>query len=161
MRIKRIKNTVIALLFVSVCAFGVSVYAANEQYDKKSYVTFTSVVLPDKCDNVTFAQTKNDKNGKNKGKTTNRSYGQIKMSSYKNCSKVDCWLRTYVNQTWHYWTPYILSNVSDKSKHKIKYCNQKSSYYKSGVEAQLRGENADSRIAIFSDSKVSGEVWFN
>lgn len=155
MRIKKIKNMVMALLLVSVCAFGVSVYAANEQYDKSSYVSFASVVLPDKCDNITFAKTKD------KGKTTNRSYGQIKMSSYKNCSKVDCWMRTYVNQTWHYWTPYILSNVSDKSKHKIKYCDQKSSYYKSGVTAQLRGENADSRIAIFGDSKVSGEVWFN
>ena len=124
--------------------------------DSKAVIDmFASVVLPDKCDNITFAKTKD------KGKTTNRSYGQIKMSSYKNCSKVDCWMRTYVNQTWHYWTPYILSNVSDKSKHKIKYCDQKSSYYKSGVTAQLRGENADSRIAIFGDSKVSGEVWFN
>ena len=49
---------VIALLLVSVCAFGVSVYAANEQYDKSSYVSFASVVLPDKCDNITFAKTK-------------------------------------------------------------------------------------------------------
>lgn len=107
------------------------------------------------CENTTLAQTKSG------GKTTGRSYGKAKISSYKNCTQVDFWMRSKVNGSWHYWTPFVVSNVSDKKEHKVKYCDAKKSYYQKGVTAELRGENADSRIAIFGDSEVSGVAWFN
>ena len=151
---KKIKVSIIAISMVCLCMFGHNA-SASDSYDSSSKVSFTKVVLPDKCDNTTFASSKSG------GKTTNRNYGKVKMTSYSSCSKVDCWMRTKSGGDWHYWTPYILNNVSDKKSHKIKYCDQKSAYYRKGVAAQLRGENADSRIAIFNDSKVSGEVWFN
>lgn len=144
------KNLVTLTLIMCTLVFFASTYTSlAATYENKK--TFESVVLPDVSSNTTF---------KEGTKTTNRKYGKVKMSSYSNCDAVDCWMRTYVNGSWHYWTPYILSNISDKLEHKIKYCDADSAYYKKGVKAQLRGENADSYYSIY-DCKVSGSVWFN
>lgn len=84
-----------------------------------------------------------------------------KISSYSHCDSVDFWLRSKYDGNWHYWTPYVVKNISDKKSHKVKYCDASSAYYKKGITAQLRGENAKSSIALFNNAKVSGNVWFN
>ncbi|MGN0396046.1 MAG: hypothetical protein ACI4EF_11850 [Coprococcus sp.] len=152
---KKMQKVLVTLMIVCSCMFifSTSVFAAYS-YDTKSHVKFTNVILPDECGNVTFATTRN-------GKTTDRNYGKVRITSYSYCDTIDCWLRTRVDGSWHYWTDYILLDISDTKFHKIRYCNRRSTFYAKGVKAELRGENADVRWAIINDAKVSGNVFFN
>lgn len=50
--------------------------------------------------------------------------------------------------------------ISDSVYHKIKYCDASSSYYATGVAADLRAENADQALNIWTE-KVSGAAYFN
>lgn len=93
-----------------------------------------------------------------------RSYpyedGKVKITSYKNCKSVSCWFRTTISDgTAHYWLPNMVT-ISDKSYHKINYCDKNSGYYAKGVKAELRAENAAQELD-FKTEKVSGRVYFN
>ena len=71
-------------------------------------------------------------------------------------------MRTKYAGEWHYWKDYFVNNISDSRAHKIKYCDKKSEYYKKGVVAHFRAENAASTVSIFKNRhKVSGTVYFN
>ena len=59
----------------------------------------------------------------------------------------------------HYWLPNMVT-INDNKYHKISYCTQKSSYYKKGVKAELRAENADEALDFWTE-KISGNVDFN
>lgn len=93
---------------------------------------------------------------------TNRSYGKFRISKYTKCNQIDCWMRTYYAGNWHYWTDYFICDLSDTKTHRIQYCDKKSSYYKKGVKAELRAENAKSTVSLFKNRiKVSGAIYFN
>ena len=55
--------------------------------------------------------------------------------------------------------PYMV-DISDKSYHKINYCDKKDDYYAKGVKAELRAENATEALDLRTE-KVSGSVDFN
>lgn len=152
----RIKMAFVILLIVSVGTFGVSTYVSAAGKAKTSCtnrVTFSNVSLPDECRNVTLASAK---------KVNNTNYGRFRISNYTRCNAIDCWMRTYYAGGWHYWTDYFVNDVSDKAVHKVRYCDKSSSFYKKGVRANLRAENAKSTVSIFKNRiKVSGVVRFN
>lgn len=50
--------------------------------------------------------------------------------------------------------------VDDKSYHKVKCCDADSSYYKKGVKAEMRAENADEEWDFWTET-VSGKISFN
>ncbi len=142
------KKIVIGIVCVTLALSSVSAFAASYENPK----SFTDKVLPETSGNTTLASVAK--------KTTSRSYGRAKITSYKNCSKVSCWYRTTISDgTVHYWLPYMVT-ISDKSYHKINYVDKKAAYYKKGVKAELRAENATEALD-FKTEKVSGNVDFN
>lgn len=148
-----LKKIASALLALSLIVFCGNTYLAAAEDSYTNNVGFTDKKLPDFSENTTLASSR---------KTTSRSYGKVKISSYSHCEAVDLWFRSKANGDWHYWKPYILSNIDDKRVHKLKYCDASSSYYATNVSSELRGENADStEFSLIINRAVSGNVWFN
>lgn len=115
-------------------------------------VPFESVVLPESSSNTSFAAAK---------KATSLDYGRVSISSFKNTSRVSCWLRTKTaDGNYHYWTPYIKTITKKNTWYKLQYSDSSAAFYKKGVAADLRGENATQAWDL-STEKVSGEVEFN
>jgi hypothetical protein len=142
------KKIVIGIMCATLALSSISAYADSYENSK----SFSGVVLPETSGNTTLASVAK--------KTTSRKYGRAKISSYTNCSKVSCWYRTTISDgTVHYWLPYMVT-ISDKSYHKINYCDKDAAYYKSGVKAELRAENATEALDLKTE-KVSGNVDFN
>lgn len=141
------KGMVIAALCASLSMSALSAMAADNYENNKN---FTDKTLPESSGNVTLASAK---------KTTNRSYGRIKVTDYSHCDAISCWFRTTVDGTQHYWLPYMVT-VDDKSYHKVKCCDADSSYYKKGVKAEMRAENADEEWDFWTET-VSGKISFN
>lgn len=138
-----------ASLCIMLLLIPVTSYASS--YTNLHY--FSGVVLPETSGNTTLSSTSS--------KTTSYSYGKAKITSYANCSTVSVWLRTKTSDgSYHYWTPYILDIDDVNSYHTVKYSDSSSSYYAKGVYADLRAENYDQALNIWTD-KVSGCVYFN
>ena len=55
--------------------------------------------------------------------------------------------------------PYLVT-ISDKSYHKIKYCDENTEYFAKNVRSELRGENATEALNFLTET-VSGTVDFN
>lgn len=134
-------------LIIASLVGTVSTGYAAEYTNNKS---FKNVVLPESSGNTSLASAT---------KSTNRSYGRAKITSYTKCSRVSVWFRTKVGGQYHYWLPYMKTLKGD-SYVNVKYCDKSNSYYKKGVSANLRAENADSALDIWTE-KVSGNVDFN
>lgn len=142
------KKIVTGIMCMAMALSSVTAFADSYENSK----SFSDVVLPETSGNTTLASVAK--------KTTSRKYGRAKITSYKNCSSVSCWFRTTISDgSVHYWLPYMVT-ISDKSYHKILYCDAKSAYYASGVKAELRAENATEALDIYTE-KVSGNVDFN
>ena len=144
---KKKREIICAGLIVASLIGTISTSYAAEYTNSKS---FSNVVLPESSANTSLAS---------KVKSTGRSYGRAKITSYTNCSRVSVWFRTNVNGNYHYWLPYM-KTLTGKSYVRVNYCDKDASYYKKGVGANLRAENADSAFNIWTD-KVSGTVDFN
>lgn len=141
------KKFVMIVICMTMLGSSISASAADVEKNKK---TFTSVVLPETSGNATLCSGK---------KNTSTKYAKVKISTYKNCKKVSCWMRSKLSDGYHYWLPYMV-DISDKKKHKVKYCDVKSSYYAKGVEVDMRAENADEELN-FKTEKVSGTAYLN
>ena len=142
------KKIVIGIMCTALALSSASALAASYENSK----SFSDVILPETSGNTTLASVAK--------KTTNRKYGRAKITAYKNCNKVSCWYRTTLSDgSVHYWLPYMVT-ISDKSYHKINYCDKNEAFYKKGVKAELRAENAIEALD-FKKEKVSGNVDFN
>lgn len=141
------KKLIMTMICMSVMGSFISASAADVQKNKK---TFSGVVLPETSGNVTLCSGK---------KTTSTKYAKVKISTYKHCSKVSCWMRSELSDGYHYWLPYMV-DIDDKKYHKVKYCDAKSSYYAKDVKVDVRAENADEELN-FKTEKVSGSAYLN
>lgn len=141
------KKFVMIMICMTMLGSSISASAADDEKNKK---TFSGVVLPETSGNVTLCAGT---------KTTSTKYAKVQISTYKNCKKVSCWMRSELSDGYHYWLPYMV-DISDKKYHKVKYCDAKSSYYAKGVKVDVRAENADEAFN-FKTEKVSGSAYLN
>jgi hypothetical protein len=144
----RSKSKKLMLLVIAVMMLGGAISAHAASYENS--VDFTGKILPDGSANTTLAEG---------NKTTSLAYGKVKVSSFSRCSGISCWMRSNVDGTYHYWTPFIV-DISDKKDHQVKYCDASASYYAKKVAVDLRAENSESVVTIGS-CKVSGTAYFN
>ena len=141
------KKFIMVVICIAMLGSSISASAADVEKNKK---TFSGVVLPETSGNVTLCAGT---------KTTSTKYAKVKISTYKNCKKVSCWMRSKLSDGYHYWLPYMV-DISDKKYHKVKYCDAKSSYYAKGVKVDVRAENADEELNLKTE-KVSGSAYLN
>ena len=142
------KRIVTGIMCATLALSSITAFADSYENSK----SFSNKVLPETSGNTTLASVAK--------KSTNRKYVRAKITSYTNCNKVSCWYRSTISDgTVHYWLPYMV-DISDKSYHKINYCDKKDDYYAKGVKAELRAENATEALDLRTE-KVSGSVDFN
>jgi len=147
---KKIYGKKFIMVVICIAMIGSSISASAAAKDEKNEKKFTGVVLPETSGNATLCAGK---------KSTSIKYAKVKISTYKNCKKVSCWMRSELSDGYHYWLPYMV-DISDKKYHKVKYCDAKSSYYAAGVKVDVRAENADEELNLKTE-KVSGSAYLN
>lgn len=148
MRGKIVLVMMIALLMLMS---GMTVYA-DSFTNKKN---FSNIKLPHNHANVTAAT---------KTKTTNRTYGQTKITKISPSSDgVNCWFRSKASPEASYDSlESMLVSFKTPGTKKMYYVNSSTGYqipHNKGAIAQLRMENKT--LTQFVRDKVSGSCWFN
>lgn len=145
------RKKALAMLVVAGGIFATSTVASAYSYENS--VSFEST-MPDYSGNTSLCSSK---------KTTSRKYGKIQVDSFENFDSgkgINCWFRTKVDGSYHYYTDYIV-NVRDTKTHKVNYCDAEKEYYKKGVSATMRAENEVEEFTLFFNPTVTGTVYFN